>query len=376
LTSPRAAAVALALAAAVLLAGAVDAAAAVTRLRVDWQPADGSATMHPPYLFVDSAAGFSRYQGLCSGVSNCANSPQTRWVEESPDSGGSPRTISFVDDSAGQNTTFTFSASHPFAGFGPDITGTATITHADGRTAVVPFTLTPSSGARVPLGTSEGLVVAGQQPPPPTQGPPRRRRPRPGPQAGPQAQVLPAPTPGQNFNAVVVSGVVTFKCPGAPERPLEEATQLPVGCRLDARAGSVRITSAAGGGETQSAVFRGGIFKVIQRAGPRPVTDLRLAGPLERCPAAGRSSAAAAAAKRSGRSLWGSGKGRFRTTGRRSAATVTGTTWLVADRCDGSTLTRVTEGRVAVRDFVLRRTIRLRAGQSYVARPRRAASRR
>ena len=62
------------------------------------------------------------------------------------------------------------------------------------------------------------------------------------------------------------------------------------------------------------------------------------------------------------RRLWGKGKGDFRTTGRRSSATVRGTWWLVEDRCDG-TLTRVREGRVDVRDFRLRKTVKLRAGK-------------
>ncbi len=39
-----------------------------------------------------------------------------------------------------------------------------------------------------------------------------------------------------------------------------------------------------------------------------------------------------------------------------------GTWWLVEDRCDG-TLTRVRQGRVDVRDFRLKRTIKLRAGK-------------
>jgi hypothetical protein len=47
---------------------------------------------------------------------------------------------------------------------------------------------------------------------------------------------------------------------------------------------------------------------------------------------------------------------------------VRGTWWLVEDRCDG-TLTRVKTGRVDVRDFRLRKTIKLRAGKrsSYLA---------
>jgi hypothetical protein len=60
---------------------------------------------------------------------------------------------------------------------------------------------------------------------------------------------------------------------------------------------------------------------------------------------------------------------RFRTRGRHSAATVRGTVWLTANRCD-RTLTHVPRRRVAVRDFRRRRTILLRAGKNYLARPR------
>ena len=71
--------------------------------------------------------------------------------------------------------------------------------------------------------------------------------------------------------------------------------------------------------------------------------------------------------------LWGNGKGRFRTTGRHSAATVRGTIWLTEERCDG-TLTRVTRGSVTVRDTTARRTVVVRAGRSYLARAQRAAA--
>ena len=70
------------------------------------------------------------------------------------------------------------------------------------------------------------------------------------------------------------------------------------------------------------------------------------------------------------RRLRGSGKGRFRTRGRYSSATVRGTVWTVTDRCDG-TLTKVTRGVVAVRDFRRKKTVRLRAGRSYLAKARR-----
>ena len=54
--------------------------------------------------------------------------------------------------------------------------------------------------------------------------------------------------------------------------------------------------------------------------------------------------------KKSVRHLWGNGKGRFRTKGRYSAATVRGTHWLTDDRCDG-TLTYVKRGTVSVLDY-------------------------
>ena len=71
------------------------------------------------------------------------------------------------------------------------------------------------------------------------------------------------------------------------------------------------------------------------------------------------------------RRLWGSGKGSFRTRGRRSVATVRGTTCIVADRCDG-TLTTVRRGLVAVRDLVRDRTVLVGAGRRYLARRRSA----
>jgi hypothetical protein len=46
---------------------------------------------------------------------------------------------------------------------------------------------------------------------------------------------------------------------------------------------------------------------------------------------------------------------------------VRGTKWSVEDRCDG-TLTKVFEGKVAVRDFRRHKTITVRAGKSYLAR--------
>jgi hypothetical protein len=84
---------------------------------------------------------------------------------------------------------------------------------------------------------------------------------------------------------------------------------------------------------------------------------------------AGEASAAAVSSKTL-QLLHASAHGKFRTTGRYSAATVRGTVWTVSDRCDG-TLTHDITDSVAVSDFVRHKTIVLHAGQSYLARVRR-----
>ena len=71
------------------------------------------------------------------------------------------------------------------------------------------------------------------------------------------------------------------------------------------------------------------------------------------------------AARRSGATI---ATASFRTRASNSVITVRGTTWYVADRCDG-TLTRVTSGSVSVRDLRRQRTVVVRAGHSYLARP-------
>jgi hypothetical protein len=116
-------------------------------------------------------------------------------------------------------------------------------------------------------------------------------------------------------------------------------------------------------------VFSGGMFKVTQARGGRALTTLRLVEKLAPCPK-GRRAQAAGKRKAKKRRLWGDGSGNFRTRGRRSAATVTGTRWLVQDSCAG-TLTRVKQGKVKVRDFRRRKTVVVRAGKSYLARAKR-----
>lgn len=177
---------------------------------------------------------------------------------------------------------------------------------------------------------------------------------------------------GVRVTSAPVSGRVLVRRPGSPRYVrLAAPDSIPVGSLVDARAGRVRIVSSDGRGGTREADFYGGIFRLLQAKSAGAPTEVRLAGPL-RCPRAGkRQGKRASASKRSkaGRFVWGSGKGSHRSTGRFSSATVRGTIWLVWDRCDDSTLTRVARGRVEVRDFARHRAVQVSKGHQYVARP-------
>jgi hypothetical protein len=176
---------------------------------------------------------------------------------------------------------------------------------------------------------------------------------------------LPPPVAGQTVNAALRSGKVRYKLPGASAFvDLTDPVQVPFGTTFDTTAGRVTLTSASDAqGGTQHAWFYEGTFKVGQTSGDQPVTTLTLAGATPICP---KASTGRAASRRKSRHLWGDGKGRFRTAGLFSAATVRGTRWVVIDRCDG-TLTRVVRGVVAVRDFRRKTTVLVRAGHEYLA---------
>jgi hypothetical protein len=123
----------------------------------------------------------------------------------------------------------------------------------------------------------------------------------------------------------------------------------------------VEITRADGG----VAKFYDGIFKLSQSSG---ITTLTLTEKLTGCPKA-KKRASAAAKKPKTRKLWGDGKGKFRTRGQYSAATVRGTKWLVQDTCT-TTLTRVAQGVVAVEDFAKKKTVLVKQPKRYTARPK------
>ncbi|HEX8085753.1 MAG TPA: calcium-binding protein [Solirubrobacteraceae bacterium] len=192
-----------------------------------------------------------------------------------------------------------------------------------------------------------------------------------------QPAAAPVPAPGRTVAVAAKEGTVLARVPGASAfAPLDPTKPLPVGAVVDARRGVATLTAAADlVGATQTADFRGGRFRVGQRRAASMTTELRLTGgDFASCPKPrprAREAVARAASGRVVRRLWGSGKGRFRTRGRNSAATVRGTIWTVEDRCDG-TLTRVTRGVVVVENLRTGRTKVVRAGESVLVR-RRAA---
>ncbi|HEY5709010.1 MAG TPA: hypothetical protein VIS51_06415 [Solirubrobacterales bacterium] len=183
----------------------------------------------------------------------------------------------------------------------------------------------------------------------------------------------PRPVAGESVNLELVEGTVELQCPGEDEYSrLTSFKQVPLGCLINTRHGVVDLTASKGSsGELQEAHFWGGVFVVSQEHGDDKAVELKLAGRrmCERRGSTRKRTATVSRARRGsgGRKVWGSGKGNYETNGSYGSATVRGTTWLVVDRCDASTLFKVAEGIVSVRDFVKEKSFTLTAGQQYIA---------
>ena len=184
---------------------------------------------------------------------------------------------------------------------------------------------------------------------------------------------IPPPVAGQSVNVDTASGVVRVRCPGDSDfRTISAAEQIPVGCELDTDSGTVALTASRGSsGVTQSAYFWGGTFEIDQSPGDEQEAVATLGGRL-RCEK--RAGAKGSSAGRNflrgrggGRKLWGAGSGNFKTVGNYGSASVLGTTWLVVDRCDLSSVFEVKEGKVKVRDFIKGISTIITPGKRYVA---------
>jgi hypothetical protein len=171
---------------------------------------------------------------------------------------------------------------------------------------------------------------------------------------------LPAPAFAQTVNVSPVSGRVLVEPSGTGGfDTLSAARQVPVGSAVDARGGVVRLTAATGtSGRVDAGEFQAGIFEIRQDRAEPGVTELRI-----RDDARGRAACGGRPSARVFGRLLGDAKGRFRTRGRFSTATIRGTNWGVRDRCDG-TLTIVRRGVVVVTDLRGRKDAVVRAGHT------------
>ena len=167
-------------------------------------------------------------------------------------------------------------------------------------------------------------------------------------------KVPPNTVPGSPSGAVLVNGK-SFA--GGP---------IPFGAKVDVTKGAVTLsptdgtlTASGGGGITAQFIL------LHAKAAGKPIVELRLTGgDFKSC--AKRAAQSHAKTAKIVRRLWAKGSGNFRTRGRYASAAIRGTDWLTEDRCD-STFVETREGIVAVLDFILKKTVLVRAGQSYSA---------
>jgi streptogramin lyase len=221
---------------------------------------------------------------------------------------------------------------------------------------------------------------------PPRPAPSATPTPTPTPTHGPGGGTggTPPPVAGVRVQARVLSGRVFVKLPpgarssaldtgwhafgAASFTPLPASASLPVGTVVDARKGVLAMTAATTAqGKLAAATLRAGIFRIKQRR-----ANGRVKRPLDLVLAARASTAKACARhprKGAIRSVSVVAKGLYRAVGGAATATATNATFTTQDRCTG-TITRVTKGRVKVRDARKHKTVTVKAGHSYLAKAR------
>ena len=239
-------------------------------------------------------------------------------------------------------------------------------------------------------GTTLGPDATFTTAPPPAPEAPPEAPPAPPPPTPPAAPAGP-PAPVQGVSVDVLPFLGTVLVNGVP---LQAGQQIPLGATVDVTHGTVILLSIVNG-VIQQMQFAGGVFQVFQL--PDGTTQLTLVDedfsvcaafkpptakakvkakkpnakvkPKPKKSKTTRKTTRQVAAKNQAPivgELWGNGKGSFQTKGRYAAATVRGTIYHVADRCDG-TLTEVQQGVVTVQDFVHNRTVTVNPGENYLA---------
>jgi hypothetical protein len=215
------------------------------------------------------------------------------------------------------------------------------------------------------------------------------------------------PVPGESVVVEVLSGDVFIKLPADSSStrrlkqagsalpgfvPLKGIASLPVNTVVDARKGSLALSSTVdgrrigSGGSRQRATLAAGIFRIRQLrpaigSRARLSTDLMLQSPpgaevaCVRTRAQGPIKGRGRSPVRKLTATTPRAKGLFRVVGAAAITTATGSTWVTQDRCDG-TRTEVGKGRVTVFNRLTRRETVVRAGRSYLIRAKLFAARR
>jgi hypothetical protein len=183
----------------------------------------------------------------------------------------------------------------------------------------------------------------------------------------------PKPKLGKSVMLTLVSGTVRYVAPGQALQTLTDAVIVPNGTKVDATDGVVKVTVARdGSGALDSVAAWDGAFTVAQAVekGGRGLTTFTLRDAFNVPASKGAIAASTAfAAKKKHHSLWVNGKGNFKTRGKRASAIIRGTQWLT-EETDAGTKVSVQRGEVAVRDFANHKTVVVKSGQSYTAKPR------
>jgi hypothetical protein len=170
------------------------------------------------------------------------------------------------------------------------------------------------------------------------------------------------PELGRKFVVALVSGDVFVTKPGgARTARLTERRRIPVGSTVDATKGKVKLVGAFTRKKRAKGVFSEGAFIATQAKRKRSIVELELTGGDE---SGCESARAAQLSRRAIRRLRGRARGRFRTRGSHSAATVRGTKWLTEDFCDTTVIT-TEEGVVDV--SLASAELELTPGQEFVA---------
>ena len=192
----------------------------------------------------------------------------------------------------------------------------------------------------------------------------------------PAAPAPPPPVLGKSEDVSPVSGTVFIKSPSGAYVPLTGAIQIRTGTEIDALHGSLQLVASVGKHKQEHGIFGGAVFKLTQAGSgilkgftTLTIVESAFKGAPSYSLCTAHKAAEATAAKASSRTLQllhASAHGKFTTKGRYSAATVLGTIWTIADRCDGTLIHDITDS-VKVNDFVHHKTVIIHAGQSYLA---------